>query len=350
MPKKKTVNQNDAARERVKEILQQTNRTFGKSCAFIVDDAHEQAIDPENWISSGSVVVDKMIGGGYRRGRMVEVFGPESSGKTTLCLHAIAECQKKGGVAAFVDAEHALDTFYAEKLGVDLSRLIITQPDSGERTFDVVESWLDNGVDLIVIDSVAAMATAFEQERDHEDKNKIGSSALMWSNAMRKLTPSLGKSRAVLMLTNQLRNKIGSYGNPETTTGGNSIKFYASLRLDIRKVSQGAINNKATKETDGYRTRVKSVKNKLAPPFKQVEIDIMFGVGIDKASDLFDYLMSKEVISRGGAWYYVPDRLLYINEKGEETNKFQGRESALAYIRNNPEYFQKVKELAYEMD
>ena len=338
----------EEANIRVKEILAKTTKMYGKAAAFIVSDAAQQVEDPNNWISSGSIVIDKMIGGGYRRGRMVEVFGPESSGKTTLCLHAVAECQAKGGVAAFVDAEHALDPYYAESLGVDLSRLLITQPDAGEKSFDIVTSWIEDGVDLIVIDSVAAMATTFEQERDHEDKNRVGGLSAMWSNALRKLTPTLGKSKTVLMLTNQLRNKIGAYGNPETTTGGKAIKFYASLRLDIRKVSQGAINNKNTKQTDGYRTRVKTIKNKLAPPFRQVEIDIMFGVGIDKASDVFDYLIAKDVITRGGAWYYFPEEFSYVNDKGETTNKFQGRDSCMEYIRNNLDFYNKLKEKAYE--
>jgi recombination protein RecA len=333
---------------RVEEILNKTHRTFGKSSAFIVSDAAERHRDPNNWISTGSIVIDKITGGGYRRGRMVEISGPESSGKTTMCLHAIAECQRKGGVAAFVDAEHALDTFYAENLGVDLSNLIITQPDAGEKSFDIVEAWIEDGVDLIVIDSVAAMATTFEQERDHEDKSRVGGLSAMWSRALRILTSTLGKSRTVLMLTNQLRNKIGAYGNPETTTGGNAIKFYASLRLDIRRVSQGAINNKNTKEMDGYRTRIRTIKNKVAPPFRQAEVDIIFGLGMDKASDVFDYLIGQEVITRGGAWYYFPEDFSYINEKGESSNKFQGRDACMEYIRSHPEYYERLKDKAYE--
>lgn len=347
MAKKKSVI--DEANERIKEILANTTRVYGKSSAFLVTDAAEQVKDPNNWISTGSIVIDKMVGGGYRRGRLVEVYGPESSGKTTMCLHAIAECQKSGGIAAFVDAEHALDPYYAEQIGVDLNKLIITQPEAGERTFAMIQSWIEAGIDLIVIDSVAAVATAFELERDHEDKQRVGGLSAMWSRHLRTLTGTLGKSKTVLILTNQLRNKIGSYGNPETTTGGNAIKYYCSLRLEIRRVSQGVLSNKSTKEVEGYRTRVKTIKNKLAPPARSTEIDIVFGVGIDKASDVFDYLIDKEVITRGGAWYYFPEEFSYVNHKGETTNKFQGRDSCMEYIRNNSEFYNRLKEKAYEI-
>ena len=348
MPKKKQEKVIAKGMDRVQDILNKTHRQYGKSSVFLVDGAEEAHKNPDNWISTGSIVLDKLTGGGYRRGRMIEIYGPFSSGKTTICLHAVAECQAKGGVAVFVDAEHALDPYYAENLGVDLSGLIIHQPDAGEATFQMMEMWIEEGVDLIIIDSVSSVATAFELERSHEDKTRVGGVSAMWSEALRKLAGKVGKSKTVLMLTNQIRNKIGSYGNPETTSGGNAIKFYTSLRLEIRKVSQGAINNKTTKEIDGYRTRVKTTKNKLANPHRQAEVDIVFGKGIDKASDIFDYLMSQDIITRGGAWYYFPEEFSYENEKGETTNKFQGRDSCMEYIRNNPNFFERLKAKAYE--
>jgi recombination protein RecA len=274
-------------------------------------------------IPTGCIQLDAILGvGGWPRGRVVEIYGPESSGKTTLSLHAIAEAQKKGGVAAFIDAEHAFDAQYAKKLGVDIENLLVSQPDTGEQALDIAETLVRSGaIDIIVIDSVAALVPQAEINGEMGDSH-VGLQARLMSQALRKLTGILSKSNCCMIFINQLRMKIGvMFGNPETTTGGNALKFYASLRADIRRIS----SIKSGEEVVGNRTRVKIVKNKLAAPFKQCEFDIMYGEGISKPSSLLDLGVELEIVSKSGSWFsYGPERI------------GQGRDSALEYIRQHP--------------
>ena len=275
-------------------------------------------------IPSGSILLDEALGiGGYPRGRIIEIYGPESSGKTTLALHAIAEAQKKGGIAAFVDAEHALDPTYAKNLGVNIDELWVSQPDTGEQALEITESLVRSGaVDVIVVDSVAALTPQAEIEGDMGDAH-VGLQARLMSQALRKLTATIGKSKTILIFINQIRMKIGiMFGNPETTTGGNALKFYSSVRLEVRKMET---IEKGDADAVGNRVRVKVVKNKVAPPFRKVELEIMFGKGISASSSLVDAAVKYEIIDKKGAWYAY----------GEEKIG-QGRDSAKAYLESNP--------------
>jgi len=290
-------------------------------------------------VPSGSILLDEALGvGGYPRGRVIEIYGPESSGKTTLALHAIAEAQKMGGIAAFIDAEHALDPVYAKNLGVNIDELWVSQPDSGEQALDITESLVRSGaVDIIVIDSVAALTPQAEIEGDMGDAH-VGLQARLMSQALRKLTGTLSKSKTILVFINQIRMKIGvMFGNPETTTGGNALKFYASVRLEVRKIET---IEKGEEEAVGNKVRVKVVKNKVAPPFRKVELELMFGKGISSAGSLLDAAVKYDVIDKKGAWYTW----------GEE-KVGQGRDNARLYLEQNPEAAagieKKVRELIF---
>jgi len=289
-----------------------------------------QDAPPIEVIPSGSLSLDLALGvGGYPRGRIVEIYGPESSGKTTLTLHAIAECQKKGGVAAFIDAEHALDVSYARKLGVNTEELLVSQPDYGEQALEIADTLVRSGaVDLIVVDSVAALVPKAEIEGEMGDSH-VGLQARLMSQALRKLTGNVHRSNTTLFFINQIRMKIGvMFGSPETTTGGNALKFYSSIRLDVRRV--GAI--KVGEQAIGNRTRVKVVKNKLAPPFEACEFDILFGEGISKSGDVLDLASEAEVVEKSGAWYtYKAERI------------GQGRENARTYIKERPEMLAQIE-------
>ncbi len=275
-------------------------------------------------ISTGSIGLDMALGvGGLPRGRVIEIFGPESSGKTTLAIHAIAEAQKAGGIAAIIDAEHAFDRFYAEKLGVDIENLLISQPDNGEQALEIADQLIrSSAIDIVVIDSVAALTPKAEIEGDMGD-SKMGLQARLMSQALRKLTGSINKTNTTCIFINQLRDKIGvMFGNPETTTGGNALKFYASIRLDIRKIGQ----IKDGEEVIGNQTRIKIVKNKVAPPFRKTEFDIMFGEGISKIGEIIDLGVENQIIKKSGSWYSYGDSKLG-----------QGRDAAKDCLRDNPE-------------
>ncbi len=320
--------------------LASIERAFGKGAMVRLGD-QDAAFNDLQVIPSGSIGLDIALGvGGYPRGRIVEVFGPESSGKTTLALHVIAQSQILGGIAAFVDAEHALDVSYARRLGVRTDDLLVSQPDTGEQALEIVDTLVRSGaVDVIVIDSVAALVPKAEIEGAMGD-SQVGSQARLMSQALRKLTASISKSNCIVVFINQLRMKIGvMFGNPETTTGGNALKFYASLRLDVRRV--GAL--KSGEDNIGNRTRVKVVKNKVAPPFKQVEFDILYGEGICSAGDLIDTAVEMGIIDKMGAWYSMD---------GERMG--QGREKVRQSLKDNPELFDKidrrVREVAFTAD
>ena len=300
--------------------LAQIDRAFGKGSAMKL--GSREKIDIET-ISTGSLGLDIALGvGGLPRGRVVEIYGPESSGKTTLALHAIAEAQRIGGTAAFVDAEHALDPVYAKKLGVDIDELIVSQPDTGEQALEIVDTLVrSNAIDVLVVDSVAALVPRAEIEGEMGDSH-VGLQARLMSQALRKLTGSISRSRCLVIFINQVRMKIGvMYGNPETTTGGNALKFYASVRLDIRRI--GAI--KSGEEVIGNQTRVKVVKNKVAPPFREAEFDVMYGEGISKEGDLLDLAVDKKIVDKSGTWFAF---------NGERLG--QGRENVKQFMKDNP--------------
>ena len=301
--------------------LSQIERAFGKGSIMRMGSRSDEQIDV---ISSGSLGLDMAMGiGGFPRGRIVEIYGPESSGKTTLALHAIAEAQKKGGTCAFIDAEHALDPIYARKLGVDVDNLLLSQPDGGEQALEICDTLVRSGaIDIVVIDSVAALVPRAELEGEMGDTH-VGLHARLMSQALRKLTGSVSKSKTMLIFLNQIRLKIGvMFGNPETTTGGNALKFYASMRMEIRRI--GAIKDRD--EVVGNQTRVKVVKNKLAPPFRQVEFDIMYGEGISKRGELIDLGVKAAVVEKSGAWFSYDSQRIG-----------QGRENAKNFLKDHPE-------------
>ena len=316
----------------LRAAMDKIEKNYGKGSIMKLGDENIEDIEV---IPTGSIALNAALGvGGYPKGRIVEIYGPESSGKTTIAIHAIAEAQKKGGIAAFIDAEHAFDRFYAEKLGVDVENLWISQPDNGEQALEIAEQLIrSSAVDIIVIDSVAALTPKAEIEGDMGD-SKMGLQARLMSQALRKLTAAINKTNTTCIFINQLRDKIGvMFGNPETTTGGNALKFYASVRLDIRSIGK----LKDGDEIKGNQVRVKVIKNKVAPPFKEAEFDIVFGKGISKVGDILDLAVANDIVDKSGAWYAYNG-----NKIG------QGRENAKAYLENNTaicdEIEQKVRE------
>jgi recombination protein RecA len=322
-------NEKEAKLKALQLTLDKLDKAYGKGTVMRMNDEALQEVEA---ISSGSLSLDAALGvGGYPRGRVVEIYGPESSGKTTLTLHAIAECQKNGGIAAFIDAEHAFDRYYAQNLGIDIDELIVSQPDHGEQALEIADNLIRSGaVDIVVIDSVAALTPKSEIEGEMGD-SKMGLHARLMSQALRKLTASISKTQSTVIFINQLREKIGvMFGNPETTTGGNALKFYASVRLDIRrstqiKDSQGGIH--------GNRTRVKVVKNKVAPPFKTVEFDILYGKGISKNGELLDLGVEEEIIQKSGSWFSYGD-----------TKLGQGRDSVIKLFEDNLELAEEIED------
>ena len=313
----------------LKLTLDKLDKTYGKGTVMKMGDSPNENVEA---ISSGSLGLDIALGvGGYPKGRVVEIYGPESSGKTTLTLHAIAECQKKGGIAAFIDAEHAFDRFYAENLGVDIENLIISQPDHGEQALEIADNLIRSGaIDMVIIDSVAALTPKSEIEGEMGD-SKMGLHARLMSQALRKLTSSISKTNCTVIFINQLREKIGiMFGNPETTTGGNALKFYASIRLDIRRSTQ-------IKNSDGVvmgnKTRVKIVKNKVAPPFKLAEFDIMYGEGISKNGEIVDLGVSADIIEKSGSWFSYKDQRIG-----------QGRENVKNFLNENSEIALEIED------
>ena len=311
--------------------MEKIENSYGKGSIMKLGD---EAIEDIAVISSGSIALNVALGvGGFPRGRVIEIYGPESSGKTTLAIHAIAEAQKAGGIAAFIDAEHAFDRFYAEKLGVDVENLWISQPDNGEQALEIAESLIrSSAIDILVIDSVAALTPKAELEGDMGD-SKVGLQARLMSQALRKLTAAISKTNTTCIFINQLREKIGvMFGNPETTTGGNALKFYASVRLDIRRIGQIKDGEEAT----GNQTRVKVVKNKVAPPFRKAEFDIMYGEGISKTGEIIDMGSDLGIIKKSGSWYSYG-----------ETKIGQGREAAKDVMKQNPELADQIEQEIY---
>ena len=322
-------NEKEAKLKALKLTLDKLDKAYGKGTVMKMSDAPVIDVDV---ISSGSLGLDLALGvGGYPKGRVVEIYGPESSGKTTLTLHAIAETQKAGGIAAFIDAEHAFDRFYAQNLGVDIDNLIISQPDNGEQALEIADNLVRSGaIDMIVIDSVAALTPKSEIEGEMGD-SKMGLHARLMSQALRKLTGSISKTNCTMIFINQLREKIGvMFGNPETTTGGNALKFYASVRLDIRRSTQ-------IKDSDGTvrgnKTRVKVVKNKVAPPFKLAEFDIMYGEGVSKVGEVLDLAVDFDIVKKSGSWFSY-----------DETKLGQGRDAVKQMIKDNPDLMDELEE------
>jgi recombination protein RecA len=333
---KKMSSEKEAKLKALQLTLDKLDKAYGKGTVMKMGD---KAVEEVEVIPSGSLGLDLALGvNGYPRGRVIEIYGPESSGKTTLTLHAIAEAQKAGGIAAFIDAEHAFDRNYAEKLGVDIENLIISQPDNGEQALEIAENLIRSGaIDIVVIDSVAALTPKSEIEGEMGD-SKMGLHARLMSQALRKLTGTISKTNCTVFFINQLREKIGvMFGNPETTTGGNALKFYASVRLDIRRSSQ----IKDGENVIGNRTKVKVVKNKVAPPFKTAEFDIMYGEGVSKTGEILDLAVEFEVIKKAGSWFSYGD-----------TKLGQGRDAVKVLIKDNPELAdeleQKIKDLIKE--
>ena len=330
----KTMADDKAAKQKALQLtLDKLDKTYGKGSVMRLGDS---AIEEVESISSGSLGLDIALGvGGYPKGRVIEIYGPESSGKTTLTLHAIAECQKKGGIAAFIDAEHSFDRFYAEKLGVDVQELIISQPDNGEQALEITDNLIRSGaVDIVVIDSVAALTPKSEIEGEMGD-SKMGLHARLMSQALRKLTGSISRTNCTVFFINQLREKIGvMFGNPETTTGGNALKFYASVRLDIRRSTQ---IKDADAKVLGNKTRVKVVKNKVAPPFRTTEFDIMYGEGISKIGEIIDIGVNYEIIKKSGSWFSYG-----------ETKLGQGRDAVKTILTENPDLMDELEEKIME--
>jgi len=321
---------NDIRKEKLKALeltIGKIEKDYGKGTIMKLGD---HAVENIAFIPSGSIALDLALGvGGYPRGRVVEIFGPESSGKTTLAIHAIASAQKAGGFAAFIDAEHAFDRFYAQKLGVDVENLLISQPDNGEQALEITDHLIRSGaIDIIVIDSVAALTPKAEIEGEMGD-SKMGLQARLMSQALRKLTANINKTNTCCVFINQLREKIGIvFGNPETTTGGNALKFYATTRVDIRRINQ----LKEGEETYGNRVRVKIVKNKLAPPFRKAEFDILFGEGISRFGEIIDLGVECEILKKAGSWFSYG-----------ETRLGQGRDAVIAVLRDNPELSDEIE-------
>jgi recombination protein RecA len=328
--KYKNMKINEKHNEKLKDLnqaIEKIEKEYGKGSIMRLG---ESSIEPVDTISSGSIGLDYALGiGGYPRGRVIEIYGPESAGKTTLSMHAISETQKSGGIAAFIDAEHAFDLNYAKKLGIDVENLIISQPDNGEQALEITDSLIRSGsIDIIVIDSVAALTPRSEIEGEMGD-SKMGLQARLMSQALRKLTATISKTNCLCVFINQLRDKIGTvYGNPETTTGGNALKFYSSVRVDIRKISQIKIDE----NTIGNRVRAKIVKNKMAPPFRQAEFDIIFGEGINKIGEIIDMGSELNIIQKSGAWYSYDN-----NKLG------QGREQVKKILLDNPDLSDEIE-------
>ena len=329
-----TAGPGSGASEKLKALqaaMDKIEKNFGKGSIMKLGDENVQQVEV---IPTGSIALNAALGvGGYPKGRIIEIYGPESSGKTTMAIHAIAEAQKAGGIAAFIDAEHAFDRFYASKLGVDVDNLWISQPDNGEQALEIAEQLIrSSAIDIIVIDSVAALTPKAEIEGDMGD-NKVGLQARLMSQALRKLTSAISKTNTTCIFINQLREKIGvMFGNPETTTGGNALKFYASVRLDIRRATQ----LKDGEEVIGNQTRVKVVKNKVAPPFRKAEFDIMFGEGISRAGEIIDLGAELGIIKKSGSWYSYND-----------TKLGQGRDASKQVIQDNPELAEELEGLIF---
>ena len=326
--KEKMSSEKEAKLKALQLTLDKLDKTYGKGTVMKMGD---KAVEEVETISSGSLGLDLALGvNGYPKGRIIEIYGPESSGKTTLTLHAIAEAQKAGGIAAFIDAEHAFDRNYAEKLGVDIENLIISQPDNGEQALEIAENLIRSGaIDIVVIDSVAALTPKSEIEGEMGD-SKMGLHARLMSQALRKLTGTISKTNCTVFFINQLREKIGvMFGNPETTTGGNALKFYASIRLDIRRSSQIKDGDNVV----GNRTKVKVVKNKVAPPFKIAEFDIMYGEGVSKTGEILDLAVEFEIIKKAGSWFSYGD-----------TKLGQGRDAVKVLIKDNPELADELEQ------
>ena len=321
------INEKAAKLKALQAAMQKIEKDFGKGSIMKLGDENVEKVDV---IPTGSLGLDLALGvGGYPRGRIIEIFGPESSGKTTLALHAIAEAQKLGGIAAFIDAEHAFDSFYAKNLGVDIDNLLISQPDNGEQALQIADQLISSAaVDIIVVDSVAALTPKAEIEGDMGD-NKVGLQARLMSQALRKMTSTISKTNTACIFINQLREKIGvMFGNPETTTGGNALKFYSSVRIDVRPST--AI--KDGEEVLGKLTKVKIVKNKVAPPFRKCEFDIMFGEGISKVGEILDIAVDNDIVKKSGSWFSYG-----------ETRLAQGRDAVLKLLKDNPELCEELE-------